>query len=63
MKLKAKRVEFGFTQKDIAEKLGIATPTYIHKENGNTPFNLDEVKKLLVIFNCRFEDIFLTNVS
>jgi DNA-binding XRE family transcriptional regulator len=59
MKLKAKRVEKGMTQAEVAEALGIATPTYIHKENGNTLFNLNEIKQLITLFNCSFEDIFL----
>lgn len=63
MKLKAKRVENGMTQAEVAEKLGIAIATYIHKENGDTLFNLNEVKKLLEIFKCKFEDIFLLEVS
>lgn len=63
MKLKAKRAEFGYTQQDVAEKLGIAVPTYIHKENGDTLFNLNEIKKLLIIFDCKFEDIFLPLMS
>ncbi len=63
MKLKAKRVENGMTQAEVAKRLGIATPTYIHKENGDTLFNLHEVKQLLLLFNCKFEDIFLLDLS
>lgn len=59
VKLKAKRVEFQLTQAELAEKIGISTPTYIDKENGKRPFNLFEIKKMLQIFNCKFEDIFL----
>ena len=58
LKLKAKRVEKGMTQADVAQKLGIALPTYIHKENGDTLFNLNEIKQLLILFDCKFEDIF-----
>jgi DNA-binding XRE family transcriptional regulator len=59
VKLKAKRVEFQMTQEQVAEKLGISTPTYINKENGKKLFNLLEIKKLLTLFDCKFEDIFL----
>lgn len=59
MKLKAKRAEHGYTQAKVAELLNISTSSYIHKENGDTQFSLDEVKRLLKIFNCQFEDIFL----
>lgn len=59
VKLKAKRVEFQMTQEQVAEKIGISTPTYINKENGKKLFNLLEIKKLLTLFDCKFEDIFL----
>lgn len=59
LKLKAKRVEKGLKQVDIAKMLGIATATYNHKENGSATFSFNEIIKLLDILDCKFEDIFL----
>lgn len=59
LKLKAKRVEKGLTQTEIAKRIGIATATYNHKENGSATFSFNEILKLLDILECKFEDIFL----
>lgn len=59
LKLKAKRVEKGLTQTQLAQKIGIATATYNHKENGTAHFSFQEIVKLLDILECKFEDIFL----
>lgn len=58
-KLKAKRVEQGYTQTKIADELGIETCTYNAKELGKRSFTVSELIKLLSILNCKFEDIFL----
>ena len=58
-KLKGKRVEQGLTQEYISKKLNIDKSAYARKENGQVQFRLDEVKKILEILNCNFEDIFL----
>lgn len=62
-KLKAKRVELGYNQQDMANKLGITTTTYNFKENGKREFTADEISKVLTILQSRYEDIFLTNLS
>ena len=59
LKLKGKRVEKGLTQEAIARLLNMEKATYVRKENGNSQFKLDEVQRLLIILNCKFEDIFL----
>lgn len=59
LKLKAKRVENGMTQTDMAKKIGIAVATYNHKENGSAYFSFNEILKILEILQCKFEDIFL----
>ena len=59
LKLKAKRVEKGLTQTDMANKIGIAPATYNHKENGQAYFSFKEILKILELLDCRFEDIFL----
>lgn len=59
LKLKAKRVEKGLTQTQLANLIGIAPATYNHKENGAAYFSFNEILKLLNILECNFEDIFL----
>ena len=59
MKLKAKRVEKGLTQTEMAKRIGIAIATYNHKENGSATFSFNEILKILDILDCKFEDIFL----
>lgn len=58
-KIRGKRNEMRLSQEDIARELGITVKTYNLKENGKAEFTLDEVRVLLKIFDCRFEDIFL----
>lgn len=57
-KLKGIRYEKGYTMQDMADRLGISKNCYFKKENGFTDFYLDEVKRILEIFNCNFNDIF-----
>lgn len=58
-KLKAKRVEYGYTQEKLAKLLGLDHTTYSYKERGERNFTIEEVVKLMTLFNCKFEDIFL----
>lgn len=48
--LKILRIKKTLTQKDVADKLGIATNSYTKKENGNNPFSVNELKELKKIF-------------
>lgn len=59
LKLKGKRVEKGLTQESISKLLNMEKSAYARKENGIVQFRLDEVKKILEILECNFEDIFL----
>ncbi len=45
-KIKGRMKELGIVQKDVAEFLGIATPTVSQKINGIRPMDLDEARKL-----------------
>jgi DNA-binding XRE family transcriptional regulator len=58
-KLKAKRVELGYTQLDMANKMGITLATYNLKEQGKREFLGSEILQLLNILKCNYEDIFL----
>ena len=40
--VKAARVRMGYSQKQLAEKLGITLASYRNKENGHSPFKDDE---------------------
>lgn len=63
VKLKGKRVEKGYTQKELAEKLGMSTNAYNLKEIGKREFKMSEINLLLEILDCSYEDIFLQNKS
>lgn len=60
-KLKGIRSEFGYSLEDMANFLGISTDCYFRKEKGKTDFYLCEVRKILELFNAKFEDIFFTS--
>lgn len=57
-KLIGKRNELRFTQKDMGKFLGISKNNYYLKENGKLDFSLSEVRKILKILNCEYNDIF-----
>ena len=57
-RLKALRVMNDLGQRDMAKKLGMAVSTYNHKENGSRDFYVEEAKRICVIFDKKFEDIF-----
>lgn len=59
VKLKGKRVEKGFNQKEMAKKLNMAISTYNRKELGMTEFTATECKEIMKILDCTFEEIFL----
>ena len=59
LKLRAKRVEKGFTQGELAEALGVSIATYNRYEKGHTEMTESTINKLLQILECKYEDIFL----
>ena len=59
LKLRGKRVEKGFTQEEIAKKVGISTNAYNLKEQGKREFRVREINILLKLLECTYEDIFL----
>jgi DNA-binding XRE family transcriptional regulator len=52
------RFELGFSQEYMAEQLGVSLLSYRNKENGHREFKLSEIKKIIVIFGKKFEEIF-----
>lgn len=59
-KLRGKRNEYGYSLEDMGKYLGISKDCYFRKEKGKTDFYLCEVRKILNLFNCNFEEIFFT---
>ncbi|MBS6601269.1 MAG: helix-turn-helix transcriptional regulator [Clostridium sp.] len=63
LKLKARIMEFGFTQKDVARALNIALPTVSQKLNNKRPMYLQEadiIANLLEISTQEFGEYFFT---
>ena len=55
--LKAIRIEKGLTQTEVAERAGIAQPTYSNIENGKKNPSLNTLKRLASVLGCRIETI------
>lgn len=58
-KLLLLRNRHGYSQKYIAEYLGISSKQYSSKERGEYEFKADEMFKLSDLFNERIEDVFM----
>ena len=59
LKLRAKRVEKGYTQNTLAKELGVSLATYNRYEKGHTEMTETMISKVLKILECKYEDIFL----
>lgn len=57
LKLKKKREESGFTQKEIAEILGISVRTYMNYEQGIRTIKIPILKQLSLLFKCTMNDL------
>lgn len=57
LKLKKKRKENGFTQKDIAEILSISVRTYMNYEQGVRTIKIPILKQLAALFKCSVDDL------
>ncbi len=61
LEIKGARARLGFTQKYMAEKLGLTEVSYGRKERGEVEFTLDEVPEvasLLTLNNAQVNDFF-----
>ena len=61
LEIKGARARLGFTQKYMAEKLGLTEVSYGRKERGEVEFTLDEVPEvasLLMLNNAQVNDFF-----
>ena len=57
MKIKEYRAIKGYTQREIAELLGIKQNTYSDKERGKSKFTIDEVKLIKELFEVTYDDL------
>lgn len=57
MKIKKYRIIKGYTQRELAEILGIKQNTYSDKERGKTNFTIDEIKIIKELFNTTYDDL------
>jgi len=57
MKIKEYRMVKGYTQREIAELLGIKQNTYSDKELGKSKFTIDEVKLVKELFEVTYDDL------
>lgn len=55
--LKSKRVLKGFTQEQIASKIGMNTKSYNLKENGKNRFSLEEVARVSEALKLTLEEV------
>ena len=57
MKIKEYRIIKGYTQRELAEILGIKQNTYSDKERGKINFTIDEIKIIKELFNTTYDDL------
>lgn len=56
-KLKAARVQVGYTQKQLAEKLGISSKSYNRKELGLIEFKSKEIIHISILLNLTLKNV------
>ena len=61
-RLKEIRVEANMSRNEVAEKLGVALSTYGNWEQGRRSPNVDEIYKLLEIFEIDANELFDINL-
>ena len=57
MKIKEYRIIRGYTQRELAEILGIKQNTSSDKERGKTNFTIDEIKIIKELFSVTYDDL------
>ena len=57
MRIKEYRIIKGYTQRELAEVLGIKQNTYSDKERGKTNFTIDEIKIIKEVLRGRYDDL------
>lgn len=57
-KLRAKRVENGYSMNALSEKIGRTSKSYENKEKGITEFTRSEILQLMVILKLSVKEVF-----
>ena len=57
MKIKEYRIIKGYTQRELAEILGIKQNTYSDKELGKSKFTIDEIKIIKELFSVTYDEL------
>ena len=57
MRIKEYRIIKGYTQRELAEVLGINQNTYSDKERGKTNFTIDEIKIIKELFSVTYDEL------
>ena len=57
-KLRAKRVENGYSMESLARQIGRTSKTYENKEKGITEFTRSEISDLIVILKLSVKEVF-----
>ncbi|CEH28751.1 transcriptional regulator [Aneurinibacillus migulanus] len=57
--IRDKRIEQGWTQEHLSEKVGVSRQTIISLENGKYNASLILAHKLAQAFGCQIEDLFI----
>ncbi|WP_195987038.1 helix-turn-helix transcriptional regulator [Clostridium sp. D53t1_180928_C8] len=55
--IKVLRIIAGDTQEKVAKYIGCSVYTYNKKENGKSKFNVEELKKISILYNVSIEKI------
>ena len=58
-RVREKRIEQGWSQDALSEKVGVSRQTIISLENGKYNASLILAHKLAQVFNCLIEDLFI----
>ncbi len=57
------RIDSGFSQQDVAERVGVARATYINLENNRREPNLTEIKKISELYDLSPQELIEGNVA
>ena len=57
MKLKAKRIELGYTQSDLSKLIGISSAAYAYKEQCKNEFTRSEIESIANVLKLSKTDI------
>jgi DNA-binding XRE family transcriptional regulator len=62
MTLKAARVNVGYTQKQVADKLEVSERAVVNWETGKNCISAENLKRLSYLYNLKMDDFLLPNM-